>query len=505
MHHLDSMISAALPPRPPEDAPYGEDSSSDSVDETFAPVSIHRRYDTSPGESRGKLAVTNVVRALVFLSCVAGAFFLGLMLLRRLLNNPSPMSEDTPISDIWSNPDEGNTAVTDIAETRDPSLVNSLWARDAKTLYVWSDVPASTPPAMLVSVAQRTLVRPLTVLEKLIYAVAPVPPLPEFTFTSTTTAKALRSPRVPKRFRVETLATVPPWRQLIRNDDGRADRLLDFCLLHGFQRIFLFIGSAEWESASLYSQGMMPEDEALAALIRAFALYGVEVEGLAYLFDDPNASSELSTMAAELALAVASFNNRHPDARLAGLHLDQEPNRASVYPALLAALGAAHTVAQESGFRLSTTVKPSWVTEEVDGSPMFWEVSKRVDAMTLMAYRRSASAVRALATPVMTRLGEAGREGVLDVAIETGWVAAEACCSFYDDISACPGCFLGDGYAAVSEELNAEALSVRSSTGTNPMGVTVVHDYGQLYSSLYGLRPASDDRRLTDYYAGRTS
>lgn len=51
---------------------------------------------------------------------------------------------------------------------------------------------------------------------------------------------------------------LPAWTLLIQNVNGSFDKLINFCEVHNFKKVYLFVGSVEWEYENYFGKGVFP-------------------------------------------------------------------------------------------------------------------------------------------------------------------------------------------------------------------------------------------------------
>ena len=108
-------------------------------------------------------------------------------------------------------------------------------------------------------------------------------------------------------------------------DNGNTPRLVSFCNAHNFTRAIVFVGSVEWDWAGNYKQARLPHEAHFVTLFRALRAAGIVPSAAFYLNDDPNSMVGVDKVA-DVVRTIAAFNSAHPDAVIAGLEGDQEPN-----------------------------------------------------------------------------------------------------------------------------------------------------------------------------------
>ena len=114
-------------------------------------------------------------------------------------------------------------------------------------------------------------------------------------------------------------------------DNGNTPRLVSFCKAHNFARAIVFVGSVEWEWEGSFKEHQLPHQAHFVTLFTALHAAGIETTAAFYLNDDPNSMVGVDKVA-DVVRTIAAFNSAHPDAVIAGLEGDQEPNLAGRNP-----------------------------------------------------------------------------------------------------------------------------------------------------------------------------
>lgn len=270
---------------------------------------------------------------------------------------------------------------------------------------------------------------------------------------------------------------------ITRNDDGLADRLAAFCKLHGFSRVHLFLGSAEWDWESQWKQHKLDDEDRMAATFKALRGHGLELHLMWYLNDEPNDLSN-HKRAVDLVDTIAGFNKRHPDSRITGLHCDQEPDTTEAYASLkeMFELVAARNKELKAGLELGAALKPLWLRQDWQGRKVFQHLVDALDTATIMAYSNNPALVKQLAAPLLQYCEKAKKHA--EVAIETGSYNAAPEETFTKLVQDEPAKFL--------ETAAALAADLAKAKGFDRLAI---HDYSQYFRALYGVDP--DDKHAT--------
>lgn len=272
----------------------------------------------------------------------------------------------------------------------------------------------------------------------------------------------------------------PGWWHLLHDTNGCGQRLVDFAVSHRITRVYLYVGAVQWDWASSFSQGVLPEEDALVDLGTRLRAAGIEPWALWYLNDDPDDLQHVERVT-DLVASVAAFGAAHPDAAFAGLHGDQEPNDRDTYPQYLELnrIGndaVADPLGASGALGWGASLKPAWLGTPYDGAPMFHAVLDRVTVGTLMDYSDDPERVRAQAE---TFLGHADTRPVrAEIAVETGTTDPTPGVSFSELVRTDPDAFL-----TLMGALDTEFGAHPSYDGL------VLHDFTQYFAGLYGVEP----------------
>ena len=185
----------------------------------------------------------------------------------------------------------------------------------------------------------------------------------------------------------------------------------------------------------------------------------------------------------------AEFNKRHPKARVAGLHCDQEPDSTDAYPGMLEMfkLMGARNDELKARLSLGAAFKPLWLRQDWQGRKVFQHFLDELTTATLMAYSNKPATVKQLAAPLLQYAEKTDKRA--DIAIETGSFNAAPEETFAEQVKADPRKFL-DTVADLSRDLGKQK-------GFDKL---VIHAYAQYFNALYGLDPDAKDADPTELY-----
>lgn len=234
------------------------------------------------------------------------------------------------------------------------------------------------------------------------------------------------------------------WQALLQNEsvtnngNGAADNLIQFCVAHNFQRIYLYIGAtqydwdqscpANWTGAS-YQAGSLPYEKGLSYIIGQANKHNIEVYGLYYLNDDYNkiyidqnnavkfGCTSMPPVAqqkppcsqtppddihkiTDLVNAVIGYNKRNPTTQFAGIMGDQEPVADTSFCNYLALNQTIKSIIANSSqptLKTAVSIKPEWTTTPFSYSyngvsynqPLYQSILPLVDIPVIMAYSSS--------------------------------------------------------------------------------------------------------------------
>lgn len=203
------------------------------------------------------------------------------------------------------------------------------------------------------------------------------------------------------------------------NQNNTRDRLAKFVKLHGFSKVYFFVGAIEWEWDSVFGKHTLHDEDDLALTVSALREAGADVHAMWYLNDDPNSLSNFKR-AADIVETVHAYNERHPKAKLSGVHCDQEPSRPDAYADLKAMfeLQVERNKELKAGLTVGASLKPLWLRETWQGRKLFEHLVDVLDETTLMAYNNNPATVKKLAAPLLAYSGKVGKP--VEIAIETG-------------------------------------------------------------------------------------
>jgi MYXO-CTERM domain-containing protein len=261
------------------------------------------------------------------------------------------------------------------------------------------------------------------------------------------------------------------WWHLVHDTNGCGATLTSFATAHRFQRVYLYVGAMEWDWEASFSAGVLPEEDAVAALTTRLRAAGIEPWALWYLNDDPD-DFDGAEHVTDIVAAVAAFDARHPDGAFAGLHGDQEPNDRSVYPDYVAMNQAGLDAATAAGLGWAASLKPAWISTP-PSSPFVNDVLPTLSFGTLMDYTDDAARAASQGETFLTQSDAVGVDA--EVALETGWGDPTPGVSFVDLVREDPIGF----YTMVGE------LDSGFSAHPTYRGIAI-HDFAQYFADLDG-------------------
>ena len=281
------------------------------------------------------------------------------------------------------------------------------------------------------------------------------------------------------------------WR--LKTENHYVERLAAFCQRHGFTRVYLAIGSCQWDHEPHYSRGQLPNEDQLAVAIAALRNVGTEVHGMYVLNDDAN-DLQRPERIADLVTATHGYNTRHAAAPLAGLHGDQEPSDPAQYANYMQMLRTMAKRRDElrAKLQLGVTLKPLWLRQAWDDNPddgqparpFVQHILELVDEASLMDYSDRPATVLQLGTQALQFAAAAKKP--LAIAVETGTKGAAPEETWGQEIER-------DGPLPFFKHL-ADFAAAFSKQHGKAFGGMVVHDYFQYYALLYGTDPIAHDR-----------
>lgn len=261
------------------------------------------------------------------------------------------------------------------------------------------------------------------------------------------------------------------WWHLLHNTNGCGTRLVNFASAQHFSRVYLYVGAMQWDWETSFSQGVMPDETALADLTTQLRAAGVEPWALWYLNDNPDNLNGIGHVE-DLVDSVAAFNLRHPDGAFAGVHGDQEPNDSGVYADYLSMNQMGLRAATQAGIGWGASLKPAWLTLPRD-APFVEDVLPMLTMGTLMDYTDDPVKAASQGEQFLT---DADAAGVLaEVALETGSTDPTPGVSFGQMVRSDP-----DGFYEMVGTLDVGFQAHNSYRGI------AIHDYAQFFADLYG-------------------
>ncbi|MGE0431044.1 MAG: hypothetical protein AB7K09_21240 [Planctomycetota bacterium] len=273
------------------------------------------------------------------------------------------------------------------------------------------------------------------------------------------------------------------WR--LKTENHYIERLAAFCKRHGFRRVYLAIGSCQWDHEPHYANGRLPNEDQLAMAVAALKVVGTEVHGMYVLNDDAN-DLQKPERVADIVTATHNYNTRHAAAPIVGLHGDQEPSDPAQYAAYMRMnrLAAERRDELRAKLQLGVTLKPVWLRQPWPGEdgktprPFAQHVLDVVDEASLMDYSDQPATVLQLGAQALQAATAANKPMAL--ALETGTKGAAPEETWGQEI-------LRDGPLPFFRALASFDVAFRKSG--KAYGGLVVHDYFQYYQLLYGTDP----------------
>jgi MYXO-CTERM domain-containing protein len=171
------------------------------------------------------------------------------------------------------------------------------------------------------------------------------------------------------------------WRALLRNDEGAADRLVDFVESQHITRVYVYVGALDTEWEDFYARGALPEGDSLSTLVAR--LWGVGAEPVA-LWSLGEGDYSQRDRAFDLIAAVDAFNANWYPYPFIGVQAGFAPTDPDLYDEhinLLADLRndrASLTWPMEYSARLPT----EWLTETWGDAPLYESALAAVDHAT---------------------------------------------------------------------------------------------------------------------------
>jgi len=210
------------------------------------------------------------------------------------------------------------------------------------------------------------------------------------------------------------------WDQEIPGKGGLtyADQLVNFSRMHGYDRVYIGIGSFSDYYDSHLQYGVLFNDAAYGHLTTKLRAAGIEPWAATWNTDDVNVMTCEEPGASELPICVdyrggrieklvdtiVAFNKRYPDGKWEGLENDQEPLDQNVYATfedLLSRIKARRDSVAPN-LKLSAATVPQWAWESYPGfGNMARMVMHYTDMGSLMSYHHDLNNVKNYATEHM--------------------------------------------------------------------------------------------------------
>lgn len=291
-----------------------------------------------------------------------------------------------------------------------------------------------------------------------------------------------------------SLGTIPTWELLLQNYNKTADTLINFCVTQGFKRIYLFIGSTQWNYTNFYSNNILPYADGIKYIIQQAQANNISVFAFYYLNDsgDNITSADIPKIQA-LIKTILQFNTNNPTAQFDGIIGDLEPvsltmpggvntNYLQVLQTIQTQLKAANSTMQTAAVVTPLMLKahynpgnpPTIPATTLTNDPLFLQsILPLVDYPVILAYSNTVAGVQNIITPPgTTNLIPAGQ--AFEIAVETGWNGATAGETFSAEIKSPPTQFMAD---------------ILTIANQNPQATIGIHDFAQYFVDLNQVDP----------------
>ncbi len=207
------------------------------------------------------------------------------------------------------------------------------------------------------------------------------------------------------------------WQALLQNTNKTADTLIEFCIKHGFTRIYLYIGATQYNWTQSYANKTLPFEAGIAYIIQKAVAQNIQVYALYYLNDDPddiylnsgnpgNCPSSQAyqpddiTKVTDLVNSVIAYNGRNPKAKFTGIMGDQEPDNSNSYCNYLTINQIIQNVIKasvEPTLQTAVSLKPVWVfapaaytyQNKLYNQPLFQSILPLINLPSLLTYSSS--------------------------------------------------------------------------------------------------------------------
>ena len=165
------------------------------------------------------------------------------------------------------------------------------------------------------------------------------------------------------------------------------DLLISVCLVHGFNRVIVFIGSLQWDWQT-FQGNQLPHEESFVSLFAELRKAGIVPYASYYLNDSPNDLSNWER--AELVVsAVHHFNKVFPGSAIEGIDGDQEPTNIGEEYLEMNKMMKAKRDELDAKIKLTASLKPGWLRRSYQEMNMVSLALKTLDAGMIMAYSNS--------------------------------------------------------------------------------------------------------------------
>eukprot|EP00729_Bicosta_minor_P024483 gene24483-3915_t len=260
------------------------------------------------------------------------------------------------------------------------------------------------------------------------------------------------------------------------NDNGNTPRLVSFCNAHNFTRAIIFIGSVEWDWETNYKKQRLPQEAHFVTVFRALRAANIEPSAAFYLNDLPNSMVGVDKTA-DVVRTIAAFNKAHPDAVIAGLEGDQEPNVVGGEYERMGKLMRQTRDSLDIHLEIGAALRPKWLNQ----APDFRDALDSLDTGMLMAYSSLQSGSEAMAKRALVHANDV--EKPLSIAIEVAnmdgkWTDSEKE-TFYSMVNMPDKDPFFAMVAAMDATYSADIYYVDM----------VIHAYDHYFNLLFGVQP----------------
>ena len=273
-----------------------------------------------------------------------------------------------------------------------------------------------------------------------------------------------------------------PWYNLLTNVNNAHDKYISFLNQWDFNKVMIYNGAIEWDS-TIYEAGQLNFQSDCVNLFTRLNAEGIDINIVIYINDAINDLTGYENTV-NVVKAVKNFNTAYPNARISGIHLDQEPNNVAVYSDLLATFDLMKAEVGDYPLTINSAIKPLWLTQlYTDGRPFFKSVIDKTDNSMLMAYSNNPATIRQWANTGLNYAIEVAK--LLDIALETQIPSDNPPASDTLYYSITNGAHATQ-FLPLIAELNGEFTNDYS----NYYGGLVIHHYSSYYHAINGVQPA---------------